>query len=204
MILFLQETNLDSNIVDDEILHINSILNNQLTLKKLLMSYMEKITVAVNIIENPIDIKAIHECLENLKGNLDNLNDLISIYNILLDTLQTFKNNIDTISAKITDYNSSYKEISDKCLKVNNEIFYFLNDLLSYISIVFPEEPLQKVSSINIQENNIENCSDLEENCLIISEKNQNVILPYTILDLQKTLEENPKDYNSIQDIIEK
>ena len=170
MILFLQETNLDSNIVDDEILHINSILNNQLTLKKLLMSYMEKITVAVNIIENPIDIKAIHECLENLKGNLDNLNDLISIYNILLDTLQTFKNNIDTISAKITDYNSSYKEISDKCLKVNNEIFYFLNDLLSYISIVFPEEPLQKVSSINIQENNIENCSDLEENCLIISE----------------------------------
>lgn len=69
------------------------------------------------------------------------------------------------------------------------------------------EENLQNIED-DTKEENISNNPDedleIKENTLIISEKNKNVILPYTLEDLKNTLEQNPSKYNSISDIIEK
>lgn len=46
--------------------------------------------------------------------------------------------------------------------------------------------------------------SNIVENTLIISEKNGNVILPYTIQDLNSTLKKNPYKYENIEDVIKK
>lgn len=209
MIIFLEEKDIDLDIIDNEISHINSILNNEKNLKKLLMSYMDKITIAVNNIVSPIDINSIHKCLENLKTNLDNLNNIISLYTPLLDSLQTLRDDINNIKKQnVMDYNFSYKEVFTKCSKANSEIYSFIDSLTPYINITFPEETIQEENTDEIKEDNTqkddENLSNLKENTLIISEKNQNVVLPYTILELQKKLNDSPQDYNSIQDIVEK
>ncbi len=50
----------------------------------------------------------------------------------------------------------------------------------------------------------IEQKDEFEDNTLLISEKNNKVILPYRYEDLYKVYEENKDSYSSVQDIIDK
>lgn len=54
------------------------------------------------------------------------------------------------------------------------------------------------------QEFNIENNNDYPEKTLLFSEKNNNIILPYSTEDLEEFFSNNPEKYSSIQDIIDK
>lgn len=211
MIIYSEDKNIEIHIIDDEITHINSIIENQRNSKKLLVSYMDKISNAINNMTNPTDINEIHKCLEDLKFNLDNTNSLIGSLTDLSNTLNIIKENMDT--QKIIDYNYSYKEVFDKYIQVTNTVYNFIDRLTQYICIVFPEttikEEIRTEKSICKPTNNVEtpsadDNSNLKENTLIISERNQNVILPYTILELREKLNNNSNTYKSIQEIIEK
>lgn len=202
MIIFSEEKNLEIDSIENEITYIKSILENEKSLKKLLVSYMNLISNAVNNMTNPIDINAVHKCLENLKLNLDNVNSLISSITDLLNTLNNIKDNIDKL--KILDYNCSYTETFDRYLQINNEVYSFINGLLQYTCIIFPEETVNEEiiydQTKNNEKENVDNLSNLKENTLIISEKNQNVVLPYTISELK----DYAGEYQSLQDIVEK
>lgn len=211
MIIYAEDKNIEIGIIENEISHINSIIENERKAKKLLVSYMDKISNAINNMTNPTDINEILKCLDDLKFNLDNANSLISAFTGLLDTLNSIKGNIDM--QKIIDYNYSYKEVFDKYLQVNNTVYNFIYGLSKYTCIVFPESSIKEelIVNENISKptNNIETPTvddnfNLKENTLIISERNQNVILPYTVLELQEKLRTNSDTYKSMQDIVEK
>jgi len=197
MVVYSEDKNIEINAIESEINHIKSILENERNLKKLLVSYMDKISNAVNTMTNPVDIDAIHKCLEDLKINLDNVNSLISSLTDLLSNLNDIKDNID--KEKVINYNNSYTRTFDKFLKVNNEIYSFMEGLLQYTCITFPEETVKEEIICNQVKNNepatVDDVSNLKENTLIISEKNQNVVLPYTISELKQKLKDNSEQY---------
>lgn len=90
---------------------------------------------------------------------------------------------------------------------INNENVLSNQNNDSSIEESTNEEKIQTIentSEKNDNSNNPDEYLEIKENTLIISEKNKNVILPYTIEDLKNTLEQNPSKYNSISDIIEK
>lgn len=206
MVIYSEDKNIEINTIESEKNHIKSILENEKNLKKLLVSYMDKISNAVNTMTNPVDIDAIHKCLEDLKINLDNVNSLISSLTDLLSNLNDIKDNID--KEKVINYNNSYTRTFDKFLKVNNEIYSFMEGLLQYTCITFPEETVKEEIICNQVKNNepatVDDVSNLKENTLIISEKNQNVVLPYTISELKQKLKDNNEQYQTLQDVVEK
>ena len=60
--------------------------------------------------------------------------------------------------------------------------------------VIEPEEPNTTIISANVD--------DITENTLVISEISGKVILPYTLIELNKILENNPTRYTCIKDII--
>lgn len=206
MVIYSEDKNIEINAIENEINHIKSILENERNLKKLLVSYMDRISNAVNNMTNPTDINAIHKCLEDLKVNLDNVNSLISSLTELSSSLDDIKENLD--KSKILDYNSSYTKIFANFFNVNNEIYNFMESLLQYTCITFPEENVkEEIICEQIKDNEpvkLDDITDLKENTLIISEKNQNVVLPYTISELKQKLKDNSEQYKTLQDVVEK
>lgn len=192
--------------IENEITHISSILENQNNLKKILTSYMDKISIAIDKANNPKDIDNIHTILENLKINLDNSNDLTASLTTLLNLLNDMNGNINAL--KIEEYNLSYTKTFDNYLKVTNSIYTFIDNLSQYNYISFPENIETKedaeLESAETFENTKElDTTDLKENTLIISETKQNVVLPYTILNLKQELSNFPDKYTSLQDVID-
>lgn len=186
------------NIIENEIKHINSILQNQKNLKKILSSYMDKISTAIDEANNPKDIDKIHTILENLKINLDNSNNLTCSLTNLLDLLNDII--INTSTSKIENYNLLYNNIFNDYLQVTSTIYTFIDSLSPYSYITFPEEIDTDLSEQEISKDI--DTSNLKENTLIISEKNQNVILPYSLQDLKQKLNDFPNQYTTIQDVI--
>lgn len=192
--------------IENEKTHINSILENQKNLKKILTSYMDKISVAIDKTNNPKDIDSIHTILENLKINLDNSNELTSSLATLLDLLNDMNKNIDSL--KIEEYNLSYTKTFDNYLNVTNSIYTFIDNLSQYNYISFPEDnetkETENLENVETLEDNKElDTTDLKENTLIISETKQNVVLPFSILDLKQELSNFPDKYTSLQDVID-
>lgn len=208
MILFFDINKVTPEVISSEISDVNNILTSELNLHTQLVSYMDKITTAVNNISNPVDINFIHDCLDNLKTNLDKIDNSVSSLKSLIVLLKSFEENSQNIN--IEKYNSLFEESFDTHLDVINSIFAFTQSLIPYINIYFPEvsSTLPETQVIQKQEDKaqklLDNNTTLKENTLIISDKDKKIILPYNISKLQEKLENNKDKYNSIQDIIDK
>lgn len=199
MILYTNEKDIKIDLITDEISTINSILKNEIALKELLISYMDKISITINKMTNPTDTNEIHSYLSNLKINLDNVTKLISSFDDLLQFLNKIQEPINIQLLK--EYNVSYKNIYSKYLQCNNDIYVFLDTLTQYISITFPEKIIQH-EHLNTSNDNV--LSNLKEHTLIISEKCQIVVLPYTISELKEKQKNDNIDNLSLQEVIEK
>lgn len=233
MILFSDTKDITLEIIDDEINHVDKLLTVVNKLRKELLTYMEKITTAVNEITNPTDIKSIHNCLGDLRSNLDELNKNITSLKALIDSLKTFKETLQTIDKeKIENYNSSYKSAFSEYLDINISVCNFIESIIQYFIITFPEEKTSSepeetadkekthtettdtentnkektlpVEEKNIDSNSTKTSTTLKENTLVISEKEQKIFLPYKLDILEKELKFNSKKYESIEEIIEK
>ena len=71
----------------------------------------------------------------------------------------------------------------------------------------FNNQAISKIiidNMLNKNEESADKKTKILENTLIISEKNGNVILPYTIEELNSALEKNPSKYKSLEDVVEK
>lgn len=206
MIPFFDISNVTSEVISNEISKINRILKSEKDLRKTLVSYMDKITTAVNNIVNPIDINFIHTCLDNLKKNLDKMDTSILSLKSLINLLESFEKNSQNIN--IEKYNSLYEENFNTHLDVITSVSSFIQSLLPCINIYFaevncsiPDEQTEKKQeNKTLESSNIQN--ELKENTLIISDKDKKVVLPYTISELQKLLNKHKEKYNSFEDII--
>lgn len=224
---------IDKNIINNEVKILNNILAQQRQLKKTLLLYLEKISEGISNAVDPKDSNSLISCLDGIKKSFENIKENI---NQLID-LKRYLENIITFDAFDTSYlekyNEKFLELFNKISEDNIFYYSFMESLLKYMMVLFPEKNISSNSNIHNQSENIcvkstENSNNLEtqknsenlteqinttsindfqqfiENTLLIYEKRKIAILPYSVLELEECFSNNPEKYSSIQDIINK
>lgn len=97
------------------------------------------------------------------------------------------------LKEKINSYFSTYEEIKKDIMLADIEVDRFVKKINSSNGKK-SEEVSEEISDGNIQNNNT----------LIISEKDNKVFLPYTVSEIQSYMEKYPKEYKSLEYVINK
>ena len=97
------------------------------------------------------------------------------------------------LKEKINSYFSTYEEIKKDIMLADIEVDRFVKRINSSNGKK-SEEVSEEISDGNIQNNNT----------LIISEKDNKVFLPYTVSEIQSYMEKYPKEYKSLEYVINK
>jgi len=203
---------INNDVINNELAHINSILNCEKNLKKQLMIYMDKLSTAISNMVSPANLDDIHNCLDNIKVNLDKIDVSTKSFNSLLTLLDKMNENL------VEEYNSLFEKAFSEFLEINNSVYTFTSSIEAYICINFPEEDNPKEQEIVAQKVKEEvvpktnevaseipetiTTSTLKENTLIISEKERKVILPFKISELAELKDKEGTE--SLEDIINK
>ncbi len=169
---------------------------------------------------NTIDIDGLEKMLEeidNYNTEIKNPAD-ITIENIDSKPQENFQKNIiksdiNTKDDNINPKNNSQEEESLFELNSTNEdsigdeLFKQLENQNSNSSDsqkVSTPMPPKGENTINNTVISQSSSNEIVENTLIISEKNNNVVFPYTISELQTKLSSNPDKYTSLNDVVAK
>lgn len=146
--------------------------------------------VSKKISENTLIIEEyIHYIAENSTFMLSSKYESLDINNITTQTLKDFSNDI-TANTTLEEFSNN---ISNNPLEeISNSAE---NKSLAEISNSIENKPLQE-SNINLAN------ESLAENTLIISEKNGNVTLPFSMNELNSIMQKKPSKYSSLKDIV--
>ena len=222
----LEEVQKYINICNENILNLENTLtklkkfkleenNPNFILDDELNKYSETYSnVSKKISENTLIIEEyIHYIAENSTFMLSSKYESLDINNIATQTLKVFSNDI-TANKPLEEFSNN---ISNNPLE---EIFNIAenkpldeisnsaeNKSLEEISNSAENKSLEEISnSIEnkpLQESNITLANEsLAENTLIISEKNGNVTLPFSINELNSIMQNKPSKYSSLNDIV--
>ena len=211
---FLENNEHITNIIEKEKQLINSTIENQGTLKSILLEYMQKLADSTdNLNSEHADI--ILNILNDFKNSLELFRTNINLLNNLLKSLDNISNleNINT-------FNTTFFEINHTVSKNTLQIENVLHSTLPYYKFTFSESICTSITDKNFPEENNEkqileipvnessiqtiDTTNIVENTLIISETKGKIFLPYTISLLNYILENNSDKYSSIEDVIEK
>lgn len=141
----------------------------------------------------------INNISEKFAKNIEKLNSLKSL---LIDINSGFISLSRSASSdevainlkeKINSYFSTYEEIKKDIMLADIEVDRFVKRINSS-NDKKSEEVSEEISDGNIQNNNT----------LIISEKDNKVFLPYTVSEIQSYMEKYPKEYKSLEYVINK
>lgn len=157
-------------------------------------------TDSVSKIESKKDYsEEINNISEKFAKNIEKLNSLKSL---LIDinsgfiSLSRSASSDETainLKEKINSYFSTYEEIKKDIMLADIEVDRFVKKINSSNGKK-SEEVSEEISDGNIQNNNT----------LIISEKDNKVFLPYTVSEIQSYMEKYPKEYKSLEYVINK
>ena len=157
-------------------------------------------TDSVSKIESKKDYsEEINNISEKFAKNIEKLNSLKSL---LIDINSGFISLSRSASSdevainlkeKINSYFSTYEEIKKDIMLADIEVDRFVKRINSS-NDKKSEEVSEEISDGNIQNNNT----------LIISEKDNKVFLPYTVSEIQSYIEKYPKEYKSLEYVINK
>lgn len=157
-------------------------------------------TDSVSKIESKKDYsEEINNISEKFAKNIEKLNSLKSL---LIDINSGFISLSRSASSdevainlkeKINSYFSTYEEIKKDIMLADIEVDRFVKRINSS-NDKKSEEVSEEISDGNIQNNNT----------LIISEKDNKVFLPYTVSEIQSYMEKYPKEYKSLEYVINK
>lgn len=209
--MFVSKFVIDQNAINNEFKILNNILNQQRQLKKTLLLYLEKISEGINNTSEPQDSNSLFSCLDNIKLSFENIKNNINKIIELKNYLQEITNTKNLDSASFEEYNNIYLNLFEKITDDNIFYYSFMESLLKYMKVVFPEIH-QNTEIINIEEipeipeisEKTNSESNFLEHTLIICKKDNKAILPYTISELEEYFSNNPEKYTSLQDIIDK
>lgn len=137
------------------------------------------------------------------KKFVNNIEKLNSLKSLLIDINSGFASlskkgfssdeNVKILKEKINNYFSTYEEIKKDISLADIEVDTFVKEI-NYSDNSKSEEISEEISEGNIQNNNT----------LIISEKDNKVFLPYTVSEIQSYMEKYPKEYKSLEYVINK
>lgn len=142
----------------------------------------------------------INKISKKIVNNIEKLNSLKSL---LIDINSNFASlskkdfssdeNVKILKEKINNYFSTYEEIKKDISLADIEVDTFVKEI-NYSDSSKSSEISEEISEENIQNNNT----------LIISEKDNKVFLPYTVSEIQSYMEKYPKEYKSLEYVINK
>jgi len=197
--------------INIEEMHIDSIMQTQQHLKKILINYMQQVADSTDNID--LDYADdILKFLEDLKDSLNYCNEnILLLKNILnIDNSEQNEKDLETVlknTIHIEDFLFSALSFSE--LKFFDNTHYIeknttTDDVENNVEINKTEEtPSTNIDSFD--ETTQTNCNnELEENTLIISETRGKVFLPYNISEVTKIQNANPNEYSNVMEVIEK
>ena len=168
---------------------LSNLKNSQNITDENISNFIDKVS---NIIEN--NNKILLELKEYWNETSTKIEDLLRNIKSSEQTEIDKRPEIVEIKQIIDDYNNSFR--NKKQIITDNTVA--LLDLLDKENLSNIKLDNQEISLDNlIGEQDI-----LDNNILMISEKSQQVFLPYTKLELEEYLKQFPQRYNSIQDVI--
>lgn len=145
--------------------------------------------------------------------NLDNDDDIV-ITPEKMKTINSIKKPKKMEKVKSEQEENNIKKIDDSKEKIKSNVEQSEKVIKSDIKNIEKSKNILKTDIENTKKSakptstsevsEKENNSEFVENTLIISEKNDNVILPYKISDLEKKLKKHPSEYENLQDVIDK
>lgn len=157
-------------------------------------------TDSISKIESKKDYsEEINNISEKFAKNIEKLNSLKSLLIDINSGFISLSRNASSdevainLKEKINSYFSTYEEIKKDIMLADIEVDRFVKRINS-LNGKKSEEVSEKISDGNIQNNNT----------LIISEKDNKVFLPYTVSEIQSYMEKYPKEYKSLEYVINK
>lgn len=141
----------------------------------------------------------INNISEKFAKNIEKLNSLKSLLIDINSGFISLSRNASSdeitinLKEKINSYFSTYEEIKKDIMLADIEVDRFVKRINSSNGKK-SEEVSEGISDGNIQNNNT----------LIISEKDNKVFLPYTVSEIQSYMEKYPKEYKSLEYVINK
>lgn len=141
----------------------------------------------------------INNISEKFAKNIEKLNSLKSLLIDINSGFISLSRNASSdevainLKEKINSYFSTYEEIKKDIMLADIEVDRFVKRINSSNGKK-SEEVSEEISGGNIQNNNT----------LIISEKDNKVFLPYTVSEIQSYMEKYPKEYKSLEYVINK
>lgn len=141
----------------------------------------------------------INNISEKFAKNIEKLNSLKSLLIDINSGFISLSRNASSdevtinLKEKINSYFSTYEEIKKNIMLADIEVDRFVKRINSSNGKK-SEEVSEEISDGNIQNNNT----------LIISEKDNKVFLPYTVSEIESYMEKYPKEYKSLEYVINK
>lgn len=141
----------------------------------------------------------INNISEKFAKNIEKLNSLKSLLIDINSGFISLSRNASSdevainLKEKINSYFSTYEEIKKDIMLADIEVDRFVKRINSSNGKK-SEEVSEEISDGNIQNNNT----------LIISEKDNKVFLPYTVSEIQSYMKKYPKEYKSLEYVINK
>ena len=194
--LFLLQ-NYENNLMD-----INLKISEQNNKKNEIICFFNTFTETNNLNSN-FDTVSFNNQISKISESIDNnIESLNLLKDFLIDINTSFVDPFKDISS---DDSSTYslKEKIDKYFLLSDKIKNTIN--ITDTSIDDFVKQLNNSNPNDIQETYLDSESQYEDNnSLVISEKDNKVFLPYTISEIKSYIEKYPKDYLSLEHVINK
>ncbi len=140
---------IDQSIINNEKVLLNNILAQQRQLKQTLALYLEKISDGIYNATDIQDSTSLVSCLNGIKksfGNIkDNINQILELKKYLDDSSLTSYD-----SSYFENYNKKYMELFEKISEDNVFYYSFMESLLKYMEVSFPESSANTSQITNI------------------------------------------------------
>ena len=140
---------IDQSIINNEKVLLNNILAQQRQLKQTLALYLEKISDGIYNATDIQDSTSLVSCLNGIKksfGNIkDNINQILELKKYLDDSSLTSYD-----SSYFENYNKKYMELFEKISEDNVFYYSFMESLLKYMEVSFPENSTNTSQITNI------------------------------------------------------
>ena len=226
MIIFSVEKDVN-NLIEIEKNSLRETLNIQKKLNTKILKFVKNFTNNLSFINSDYSIKVLSNdeffsYLDNAVSKLNQSNSNISLLTTLMNILETI-NISENIENSIQNYNRTSRETMDIIYANNIDIEHFIYEInykgfsnnletnaseAQNISISDFEKTSINTNTFANELINTESDSDLDspfkENTLIISERQKKVFLLYKLSNIISIFENNPADYSSIEDVINK
>lgn len=194
--IFFDPLNIDTNKL---LIIIDKQINLQNLKLKNLLQCLKTLNEAIQNSDNIDNPNKITKLLKELKSNLDDLRTNIADLNYLKKLCEN--NEIEELCSKA---DVIYKKIYDIYINTENFFIHYSKDLKYQVKETKEITSSKEVVTDNICKNQEKTCITevIDSKVLFISEKENKVVLPYTVSELEKILKTNSK-YNTLQEIIE-